>query len=213
MSDSAHNPADEIRFGCGLPENASADDKKASTDYRISAYRARPHWRNDTLSAYYADDFKDFTVDDFKDIRSDSRRELRDMLRNRGVYVPKGRGLSMSEGLFAVVQDDIPWPVDEDENPIADNTPENEEDGDENDETRNDNSEGSETTRRGNMANLFKAYSNDDDRYSGLTTETLTVSLCCSLNDVVKPISLTPIATVHFLLCLPGVPDNFISMC
>lgn len=89
--------------------NCPRPTRKLTSIFVLSAYRYRPYWRNDTISEYYADDFRDFTVDDFKIINPDSRRELGSLLRNRGVYVPKEMNVLMADRLFAVVQEDNPW--------------------------------------------------------------------------------------------------------
>lgn len=39
---------------------------------------------------------------------------MRDLLRNRGVYVPKGVGLNISIALHRVAHEKPPWPEDED---------------------------------------------------------------------------------------------------
>lgn len=83
--------------------------------YHLDAYQTRPLWRTDTLSGYFADNFRDFTVEYFKMIDPDARRELRDLLRNRGVYAPKGRNMLIPDGLYAYVQEYIPWPTNYDE--------------------------------------------------------------------------------------------------
>lgn len=72
-----------------------------------------------------------------------------------------------------VVQDHNPWPTDEENNDNSYNVPENEEETVETYVLGNDNSNVLESTRRVNMENLFGAYSNDDNRYSGLKTEKL----------------------------------------
>lgn len=66
MSAQPHPPSDDDRFGHGLPDNGPPADKPAFVEYCFEVYLERPHWRADTISKYFADDFPLFTLDDFK---------------------------------------------------------------------------------------------------------------------------------------------------
>lgn len=176
------------RFSNGLPANATIEDKRAFAIHCAINYE-KQNWHNDSLSEYFADDFRDFTVEDFTNIDTATRRNLRDLLRSRGVFVPKGRNIVIAQALHQVVQDDIPWPEDDTEKPInqasamspgkrnepfalENRTQDRRDDGDTTETDNNSQSKHDrQPPRNGNMANLFKAYSNDSDKYSGATTD------------------------------------------
>lgn len=98
ISEQEHTSIDQ-RLLHALQSNDFQEDKQGFVAYRLHAYWTRSHWRTDTLSEYFAHDCKDVTVEDFKNLDPDARCELRDPLRNRGVYVPKGRNILISDGL------------------------------------------------------------------------------------------------------------------
>lgn len=87
--------------------------KQYYTEYCLSVYLNHSQWHPDTLFEYYANDFRSFTVDDFKLIKADNRRDLFELLRNRVVYVPKGRNVLVDESLFVVVQGELYFPQSE----------------------------------------------------------------------------------------------------
>lgn len=70
MSDN-QEPNIDGRFAPGLPADASDQDKKLFAEYRLRTYKERTHWRGDTLSEYFADDFRHFTLADFRMIDAD----------------------------------------------------------------------------------------------------------------------------------------------
>lgn len=97
----------DARFSRGLFDGATDEDKRALAEFRVWAYKARPQCKTDNLSEYFSDDFADFRAEDFKIIDADVRRELWDLVRDCGVYVSKGREVLTSDGLYAVVEDDV----------------------------------------------------------------------------------------------------------
>lgn len=185
-----------LRFRNGLPADATQEDKKEFALYALNNYRAQ-EWNGSSLSEYFAEDFASFSIDDFATVDSDTRRNLRDLLRKRGVFVPKGRNIQISVSLHSVVQNDLPWPVEDEERPVVaavldhnDNpdvirsaqlsNPSRDENRQEslpettdaildNGKTPEDNS--GKTWRRGSMANLFKAYGGEHDKFSGSTVD------------------------------------------
>lgn len=66
----------DARFSCGLFDDANDDDKRAFAAFRVRAYSARPRWKRNTLSKYFADDFAGLTADDFKIIDADASRKI-----------------------------------------------------------------------------------------------------------------------------------------
>lgn len=74
-----------VRFLRELFDGVNNDDKRTFAAFCVWAYEARPQWKRDTLSEYFADDVAVFTDDDLKIIDDDVQRELRDLLRDRGV--------------------------------------------------------------------------------------------------------------------------------
>lgn len=105
----------DVRFSRRLFDGAIGDDKGAFDAFLVRAYKTRLQWKRDTQSEYFADDFADFTADDFDIIDADVRRELRVLLQGRGVYVPKGLGVLISDGLYTVVKNHLRWPQKEKE--------------------------------------------------------------------------------------------------
>lgn len=168
-----------MRFRFGLPETATLEDKRDFVSFRLATYRQEEQWTSDILSEYFADDFRLFTADDFKVADPDDRRKLRDLLRSRRVYVPKGRSILISDALYAVVKEEIPWPKDEidDDNVMEDKTDQITVETQVDDPVQLTLCENTKTNstatwiKKGNLSNLFKAYSSDDDRYSGLTQD------------------------------------------
>lgn len=168
MSAQDHLPLADFRFTHTLPDNSSPADKRAYVDFRLAAYQYRLHWRYGTLSEYYAEIFRNITAVEFKAIAPDSPHDIRDILRNRDVYIPKGRNFLMADGLFAVVQDDIPWTKSEEAGSTENHT-----------KNRQAKTQKEVADNRGeknslicsNMGNLFVAYSNDVERYSVLAPD------------------------------------------
>lgn len=196
----------EARFATGLPDSADDETRLAFFNYCIENYK-HMDWKGDSLSEYFADDFANFTVDNFASIPNNSRRTMRDLLRKRGVYVRKGRGVLISEALMEVVKEDLPWPNNERESgehsqiaPNVNQTHERET-GSGEERTRTDSQQqgmnnGNDTRsntgnkddrhhnnaqvsyNRSNISNLSKAYYSDGDRYNGLPTDNFDRKLC-----------------------------------
>lgn len=82
--------------------------------WRIQAYEQHK-W--DPLSDIFAEEFQQFVKEDFDALNKAELYSLRTCLRANGVYVRKGRGVAMSQALANVVQEDIPWPEDDEGRP------------------------------------------------------------------------------------------------
>lgn len=65
---------------------------------------------------------------------------------------------------------------------------------------------------RGYMGNLFEAYSNDEDRYSGFMSDNFDGRFRLLLKEAINPTSQRMIAIVHLLLCLPGMLASISSI-
>lgn len=102
-----------LRFRNGLPAEAMIEDKVNFADHCVRNYRNQ-YWHKESLSEFFADDFRSLTIDEFEVIESDTRRNLRNVLPQRGFYVRKGRNLSIASSLH---QEDIPWPLDDPDKP------------------------------------------------------------------------------------------------
>lgn len=105
--------SNDSRFQTGLPDNANPEDKAIFGSFCLQMYERNMQWKNEDLSEYFADDFRSYTTDVFKLIDGEVRRKIRDLLRTRGVYVREGRNIYISDTLYEVVKDDIPWPENE----------------------------------------------------------------------------------------------------
>lgn len=147
-----------------MPEDA---DKSARTDYTIeytNLYDEKARTAS-TLSGYFAVDFKSFTTQMFCELPNVVKSNLRKVLRNKGVYVCKGRNVNIADALRQAVEDELKWPLDD----FA---------GDHKDDTLNakeklsiENSSGAVTKNVFGISNLMKSYKKDEDCYSGLPTE------------------------------------------
>ena len=82
--------------------------------WRVQAYEQHK-W--DPLSDIFAEEFQLFDREDFDALDKAELYSLRTCLRTNGVYVRKGRGVSMAQALANVVQEEIPWPEDEEGRP------------------------------------------------------------------------------------------------
>jgi hypothetical protein len=108
----------EQLWGNGINvESVDKADLTKYTDWRISVYERKTWKRAEDLVDYYADDFKDFTRDAFNTCPVDVQKRLRDCLRERGVYVRKGRGIQVANELHKAVHEDSPWPDDDPDKP------------------------------------------------------------------------------------------------
>lgn len=154
-----------------------------------------------TLSEYFSEDFASFDAGMFTRVAKNDRRLLRDLLRKRGVYVRKGRGICISDALQELIQEHRPWPDDEDTSeclvpPGRGNLPSRNSPSTElprPDSTRPDHRgmrntapeesnsnqrSDSSPPHRSNISNLSKTYYNDKDRYSRLPTDNFDRKLC-----------------------------------
>jgi len=106
------------RWGHGIDiRSADEADITQYTEWRISVYEGLVWRRAEDLVDYYADDFKDFTRDTFNICPSDVLKRLRDCLRERCIYVRKGRGVQIANELHKAVHEDSPWPDDDPDKP------------------------------------------------------------------------------------------------
>ena len=99
-----------------IPSQASPTELSNYITWRLQVH-SRAGWKNDVLSEYYADYFRDFTREKFDNCHHDTVRFLRGHLRQHGVYIRKGRGVPIGRELFKAVQEDVPWPDDDSEAP------------------------------------------------------------------------------------------------
>lgn len=68
---------------------------------------------NDDLSEYFDDDFRLHIIKDFKLLTTELCCDPRNLLRNSGVYVPKGRNVYMGDALYKVVQEELSFSMNE----------------------------------------------------------------------------------------------------
>ena len=83
---------------------------------RIQAYEQHK-W--DPLSDIFAEEFQHFVKEDFDALDKAELYSLRTCLRANEVYVKKGRGVATSQALASVVQEDIPWPENDEGRPLS----------------------------------------------------------------------------------------------
>lgn len=214
--------ADELSlFRQGLPEDADQPQREAFAWYSVRLYKSKS-WCNDTLSEYYADDFKSFSEDHFAELSASTRRELRDVLRRQGVYVKKGRNVSIATALHEVVKDEIPWPDDDPDAPsnrISSTISPS--DG----YTSNRGNTGGNFSNFKFVSNISKAYTRDEERFSGKDSDNFERKLKlfnerCTQNGVAdadKPkafsIMLTERALQYYFDHLQGKRLNFDNLC
>jgi hypothetical protein len=97
----------------GLPPQ----DKTAAEAYvqeAIESYQER-NARDKDLWVDYGNEFCNWTADIFKLLDKNTVKKLRDFLRKNGVYIPKGRNVSMINALIACALEDEQslWPEQE----------------------------------------------------------------------------------------------------
>ncbi len=101
-----------------LNRGAKPSDSKESLEqfvrWRIQQYNVHK-WT--TLSDDFADDFKLLAREDFEAIDKDAITALRNCLRANSVYIKKGRFVPIAQSLAEAIQEEIPWPEDDDERP------------------------------------------------------------------------------------------------
>lgn len=165
-----------MRFRFRIPEAAVIEDNREFVTLCLAVYCLEDHWTSDTLSEYFADDFRQFTAEDFKIVDPDDRRKLRELLRDRRVYVPNGRSILVPDELNAAVKDSLPWPVDKlkrvtvTDKIITGTTAENDVKDSVQRRVQEKKRISTETwTKNGNLSNLSNAYNSDGDRFRGLT--------------------------------------------
>ena len=96
------------------PMDNTAKRLEQFVHWRIRKYTLHK-WK--TLSDVFADDFQHFDKESFEALDKDNITELRDCLRTNKVYVKKGRGVPIAQALANVIQDEIPWPQDDEDRP------------------------------------------------------------------------------------------------
>lgn len=128
--------------------------------------------------------FSPFTAEDFKNIDPDGLRTYRDLLKERDVFVPKGRHILILDALYDIIKTDLPWPKKYKTITTGTDNGEKDNDGiekeiheiDATSKTILQNKDGSDESTtifwRGNPSHMFKAYSSETEKYSGNTTET-----------------------------------------
>lgn len=81
------------------------------------AIKAYDHcdFKDSNLWEAYLDDFEGFTENDFKLVHYTETRRLRTLLRKRGVWIEKGRKITVAKSLFNTLQEEHPTPWTEDE--------------------------------------------------------------------------------------------------
>lgn len=97
-----------LRIGIGLPAEANIDEKIAFTKYCLKNYQ-KQGWIGSSLSKLFSDDFASFTIEELRHVDSHTRWNLRNLLREPGVFAPQGRSKPIANSLFLVVQEEIPW--------------------------------------------------------------------------------------------------------
>ncbi len=80
---------------------SDAEEINQLVRWRIQEYTLHK-WKS--LADIFADEFQLFIKEDFEKLSKDNIRGLRDCLRTNGVYVQKGRGISIAQALANVVQ-------------------------------------------------------------------------------------------------------------
>lgn len=61
----------------------------------------------------FGEAFGTFLLDMFGTLRQDTRKRLRDLLRDKGMFVERSRGMRTREALYAAAQDELPWRAEE----------------------------------------------------------------------------------------------------
>jgi hypothetical protein len=115
LTDPSQSPEDRWREGID-PAKSSVADIITYTKRRMRVYEEED-LRGESLSEAFFVDFEHFEQETFKACGTDTTRHLRDLLRERGVYARKGRGVRYDLALAEAVREEIPWPEDDPERP------------------------------------------------------------------------------------------------
>lgn len=184
-------------FRQGLPDGADHAQREQFAWYSVKLYKSKG-WCNDTLSEYFAEDFKSYSEEDIAELSASTRRELRDLLRRQGVYVKKCRNVLIATALYEVVKDDIPWPEDDIEAPTNQRS------------SAISPSDGRISSRLNydvsfslskNVGNVSKAYTRDEERFSGREGDKFERKLKCLMSDVCRTAWRKLINLRHSPLC------------
>ena len=121
-TDSSETPPADTMTGRDLEKMLNKGVKPSDTDERIEQFvrwRIQDYNENnwESLSDIFAEEFRLFAKEDFEALSKEQQYGLRNCLRNNGVYVKKGRGVSMAESLANVVQEETPWPLNDEDRP------------------------------------------------------------------------------------------------
>ncbi|KAF6227508.1 hypothetical protein HO173_012248 [Letharia columbiana] len=119
--DSSETPPDTMTLH-QLKDMLNKGVEPTDTDERIEQFvrwRIQDYNENkwESLSDIFAEEFRLFAKEDFEALSKEQQYGLRNCLRANGVYVKKGRGVLMSESLANIVQEDIPWPLNDEDRP------------------------------------------------------------------------------------------------
>lgn len=113
---SAFNPSDhEIdeddaqRLEIGLPDRAVKTEIEAYVRLRMTIYD-KNNWNSSTLTEYFREDFSNATEDVFRCMNGDLRRKFRDYLRDHGVFIPKKKNMHVFIALASAVEEELDWP-------------------------------------------------------------------------------------------------------
>lgn len=93
-------------FRQGISDGVDRSQRKQLVQWE-ALYKSKG-WCNESLSEYYAKDFKPYFEEHFAEVSANTLRELRDVLRRQDIYVKKGRNVLIATALYEVVRDNIP---------------------------------------------------------------------------------------------------------
>lgn len=87
------------RFANGFPGSPRKSDIREFAQYKLKVYASEP-WSEIPLSLYFGEDFGQFPVNMFGTLRQGTRRRLRDLIREKGKFVERSRGVVTRDALL-----------------------------------------------------------------------------------------------------------------
>lgn len=129
-------------------------------------------WRDECLTEYFQENFRNVSKEQFKIMNGDLRRKFRDYFRGHGVYIPKSKNIHIYTALAQAIVENLEWLRNESAHAGYLSVLDVATDGGSSTERQTE-SRGQQglltqrVIRQSNLLHLFKAYSDLNEKYSG----------------------------------------------
>ena len=108
------------RWKCGVDltkYGSNTEELAGYTAWRIERYKNKITNPIEMVDAFVMD-FEGWQEHHFATMGYDEMRDLRTLIRSKGVYLKTGRGKSIARELVRLLEEDMPWPAEDPENPL-----------------------------------------------------------------------------------------------